>query len=949
MSTKMNGTKTPLHDTQSQLEIYYRQVALNELKNLEATIQRDRSTLSLATKASTKINPRFSNSRYHKVIDLIDMSEHCYEKSYQSYKSHHNETGVAMYLKGYIILTIIIPGIGSDCSMWKNDDVELFNTLKRLYEESLNTELMRKVVNDLKIQDGNMDGKVVAMNESFSADQQLDRVPKPRSLSPIKRSTANVNLSEYSSQGESQNSTQAPTFKGDQAPPDYTYTVTEFQAPTDLKSRERLDTKSISSAEADTGDVLDIYQYVDTNGGGVPNSPEVESTLQSPSKVTETNSSMDEFVPHIDVATLNGILFSPSVQSKKILLLDLRSSVDFEKSRIRYQNIVNIEAHVLRSSTSDQQIEKLLQMTNPTFYQLFSTRDQFSTIIYFDKDSKVPSNDMTRLYNMLTSLNTSKMLSDLPIFLQGGMDEWLKYYSTEPMKVFYADRKLKGPRKLPESAPPPIPNTDYLKPLTQTTSYLPRAETQINSSPHRPRQNTPPKLFSHNDRTSTTPFNNGDQYNHTIPQYRAKQVLHPSHALSTIPPPIDQAQVTQTRKPVYEELSICGLKNFGSTCYINSMVQCLFSFGEFKKIFLTDQFTRYLTRSPTNTLALSVAGLFRSMTANGGMSISPTRFLSVCNYYRPDLRIPQEQQDTQEFLMFILDKIHEELNYPSIVKLDFPHSTAPQLDDKQYRKWFSELTEKEGVSPISTMFQGQLKSTLICNQCGNQSGSFTQFQILSLPIPPSHHNMVAVNDCINHFIQPEVLRGDNAWSCPECEKREKRRKEEMSQMNNSVFNDEEKKRSRKLFKMLGSKEKHSPNSNHSKANLVKTSQKALSFISLPQYLVIHLSRFNGFSPQACKLDVTIAYPLILEIPIHKEDGSMNVARYKLCSLINHFGSLKSGHYTAVVNKSGHLHNPYWCYFDDESVRPGISHGDLNLGINMLSSRDVYVLFYERIA
>ena len=74
-------------------------------------------------------------------------------------------------------------------------------------------------------------------------------------------------------------------------------------------------------------------------------------------------------------------------------------------------------------------------------------------------------------------------------------------------------------------------------------------------------------------------------------------------------------------------------------------------------------------------------------------------------------------------------------------------------------------------------------------------------------------------------------------------------------------------------------------------------------------------------------------------------------RYKLFSVVNHSGTLKSGHYTSIANKnlSHDLRHPSWYYFDDEVVKE-TRHGSIGGDIKddeRMSSANVYVLFYEK--
>nr|CAD7406141.1 unnamed protein product [Timema poppensis] len=62
-------------------------------------------------------------------------------------------------------------------------------------------------------------------------------------------------------------------------------------------------------------------------------------------------------------------------------------------------------------------------------------------------------------------------------------------------------------------------------------------------------------------------------------------------------------------------------------------------------------------------------------------------------------------------------------------------------------------------SKIVDLFVGQLKSTLRCSSCGHCSITFDPFWDLSLPIP-SRTGQLRLQQCLDHFTKEEVLDGD---------------------------------------------------------------------------------------------------------------------------------------------------------------------------------------------
>lgn len=401
--------------------------------------------------------------------------------------------------------------------------------------------------------------------------------------------------------------------------------------------------------------------------------------------------------------------------------------------------------------------------------------------------------------------------------------------------------------------------------------------------------------------------------------------------------------------------AVCGLKNLGSSCYINLTVQVLFGLDRFNELFSNSgsklsQSLQNVRKQPR--LTESVANLLSTFNTNGGANIAPTKFLRVLSSLKADFNIPFEQQDAQEFLLFVIDKLHEELavkcTSDSVEYISKWNITVNPKDKDEYMKWYRGLVGHEGESPINDMFQGHVQSKLICNSCGYKSISYSSFSILSLPIPNANANGVDLTDCLRYYTQDEVLSGENAWNCPKCNKTENKDKDKDNPMD-VVF--QPKRGMFRFSKRSKSPAKKPTGSSSTIPAQTAISIKQLSFIKLPPVLFIHLSRFLIYN-LTDKLNTDIIYPLRLKFNHQTHD-----IYYSLTGIINHYGNLKSGHYTSLVNKAlvngrrtqDNLQTPSWCFFDDDRIRINVAHGDVNSNeSNKLRSRDVYVLCYERI-
>ncbi|KAI2224728.1 hypothetical protein LOZ12_005579 [Ophidiomyces ophidiicola] len=189
---------------------------------------------------------------------------------------------------------------------------------------------------------------------------------------------------------------------------------------------------------------------------------------------------------------------------------------------------------------------------------------------------------------------------------------------------------------------------------------------------------------------------------------------------------------------------VTGLSNLGNTCYMNSALQCVRSVEELTQYFLANEYKKDL--NPSNPLshngdvAKAYASLLHQMfDENGSESVSPRNFKLTVGRYGPSFS-GYGQQDSQEFVLFLLDGLQEDLNRihkkPYIEK---PDSTDDMVHDKAAlarfadRNW--EIYKARNDSVITDLFAGMYKSTVVCPVCGKVSIIFDPFSNLTLQIP----------------------------------------------------------------------------------------------------------------------------------------------------------------------------------------------------------------------
>ena len=187
-----------------------------------------------------------------------------------------------------------------------------------------------------------------------------------------------------------------------------------------------------------------------------------------------------------------------------------------------------------------------------------------------------------------------------------------------------------------------------------------------------------------------------------------------------------------------------GLVNIGNTCFMNSALQCLSNCYELTKYFLLDYFENDI--NPNNRLGTGghVVAVYRKLLEDlwGGEEdyINPSYFKRIFAHFVQKFS-GYAQQDSNEFLIYLLDKIHEDLNTITVKPyIEMEEKKENQTDEEVSKIWWEKHLKREN-SIIVDLFHGQFKSTISCNKCKRISISFDSYMFISLPIPSGKYEL----------------------------------------------------------------------------------------------------------------------------------------------------------------------------------------------------------------
>lgn len=338
------------------------------------------------------------------------------------------------------------------------------------------------------------------------------------------------------------------------------------------------------------------------------------------------------------------------IRMYNVLLIDVRSREEFDAGHIFVHSIMCVEPASLQDGISAEQLQDRLVISPDEELSLFERRNEFDLVVYYDESTKTNSflnrynptereRPLKQLYDTLHQYNYDKPLQRPPIFLMGGIDAWADLVGPQALKMTTTAALVASGQtrtRPPKRAPYPTRLLTQNRKTSARRDYTPmdseeqqkwmeearRGRAVMEHAPQEEdeQEGESPVYRTTEDFLRRYPDIEDQQsmmYPPSRPQQPNQYVQPPIPTAPSRPPPsvprpsytgVHERQLSRqtsgNQPPVYvssgrgasNRLHSTGLINFGVTCYMNSVVQCLSANPNLTNWFLSGRYAEHLQK-----------------------------------------------------------------------------------------------------------------------------------------------------------------------------------------------------------------------------------------------------------------------------------------------------------------------------------------------------------------
>lgn len=194
------------------------------------------------------------------------------------------------------------------------------------------------------------------------------------------------------------------------------------------------------------------------------------------------------------------------------------------------------------------------------------------------------------------------------------------------------------------------------------------------------------------------------------------------------------------------------LSNIGNTCYLNSVIQILVNLPILRDVLLNDKIEKMINRKGKFSHNGILLDKFLEV-IKLRWEVNPAKKNGLVNLksLKDAAGIIQprfgtfEQEDSSEFLNFMIDELHEELNIKNKrIYIPNPENEFLQNTEEELSNIYWANSIRRSASFINSLFSFQLKSILTCEVCSHSKISYETTNNLYVPIPLSMNTNISI-------------------------------------------------------------------------------------------------------------------------------------------------------------------------------------------------------------